>query len=188
MIGLALVTFISVLANGIKGSNRDAIERQVEAQYLLTSTDGFTPFAAGAWRCDRGVTSGDRCLERSRGAGQAVGLVGRPDRDRPRDDHAGLQVRVGRRVRPDDPGPLRNGAIVEKQFAEDENLRSTTRSTCSLPTGTSAAHRARHLRSAALLPAARESEHPPVALRRALPAARECLHVPEHATAGRPIR
>ena len=48
MIGLALVTFISVLANGMKGSNRDAIERQVEAQYLLTSTDGFTPFAPAA--------------------------------------------------------------------------------------------------------------------------------------------
>ena len=48
MIGLALVTFISVLANGMKGSNRGAIEQQVKAQYLLTSSDGFTPFPPAA--------------------------------------------------------------------------------------------------------------------------------------------
>ena len=54
MIGLALVTFILVLANGIKGSNRDAIERQVTAQYLLTSTDGSTPFALAQAMRSRG--------------------------------------------------------------------------------------------------------------------------------------
>src|SRR5207247_3068242 len=33
MIGLALVTFIAVLANGMKQSNRGAVERQVKAEY-----------------------------------------------------------------------------------------------------------------------------------------------------------
>ena len=41
MIGLALVTFIAVLANGMKQSNRRAIERQVKSTYLLTSANGF---------------------------------------------------------------------------------------------------------------------------------------------------
>ena len=48
MIGLALVTFVGTLANGMKQSNRGAIEDQVKAEYVQTSTDGFTPFVAAA--------------------------------------------------------------------------------------------------------------------------------------------
>ena len=48
MIGIALVTFVAVLASGMKQSNRGAIERQVRAEYVVTSQDGFTPFVAAA--------------------------------------------------------------------------------------------------------------------------------------------
>jgi putative ABC transport system permease protein len=48
MIGIALVTFVAVLANGMKASNREAIEEQVSADYVVTAQDGFTPFAASA--------------------------------------------------------------------------------------------------------------------------------------------
>jgi putative ABC transport system permease protein len=48
MIGIALVTFVAVLANGMKASNRGAIEDQVAADYVITSQDGFTPFVAAA--------------------------------------------------------------------------------------------------------------------------------------------
>ena len=48
MIGLALVTFVAVLSNGMKASNRGAIEDQVVADFVVTSQDGFTPFVAGA--------------------------------------------------------------------------------------------------------------------------------------------
>jgi putative ABC transport system permease protein len=48
MIGIALVTFVAVLASGMKASNRDAIEDQVRADYVVTSQDGFTPFVAPA--------------------------------------------------------------------------------------------------------------------------------------------
>ena len=48
MIGVALVTFVAVLANGFKASNRDAIESQVQADFVITAQDGFTPFVAGA--------------------------------------------------------------------------------------------------------------------------------------------
>jgi putative ABC transport system permease protein len=48
MIGIALVTFVAVLATGMKESNRGALEEQVIADYVVTSQDGFTPFVAEA--------------------------------------------------------------------------------------------------------------------------------------------
>jgi putative ABC transport system permease protein len=48
MIGLALVTFIATLSAGMKASNRDAIEAQVVADYVVTSQNGFDPFVAAA--------------------------------------------------------------------------------------------------------------------------------------------
>jgi putative ABC transport system permease protein len=48
MIGLALVTFVAVLSNGFKESNRGAIEEQIKADFVVTSQDGFTPFVASA--------------------------------------------------------------------------------------------------------------------------------------------
>jgi len=48
MIGIALVTFVAVLAEGMRASNSDAIERQVIADYVVTSQDGFTPFVGSA--------------------------------------------------------------------------------------------------------------------------------------------
>ena len=48
MIGIALVTFVAVLASGMKKSNRGAIEDQVKAEYVVTAQDGFSPFVAEA--------------------------------------------------------------------------------------------------------------------------------------------
>ena len=48
MIGIALVAFIATLTNGMKASNREAIEEQVIADYVVTSLDGYTPFVAAA--------------------------------------------------------------------------------------------------------------------------------------------
>jgi putative ABC transport system permease protein len=48
MIGIALVTFVAVLASGMKKSNRGAIEDQVRAEYVVTAQDGFSPFVAEA--------------------------------------------------------------------------------------------------------------------------------------------
>jgi putative ABC transport system permease protein len=48
MIGLALVTFIAVLANGMKESNRRAIERQVKSSYMLVSANGFDAISPSA--------------------------------------------------------------------------------------------------------------------------------------------
>jgi putative ABC transport system permease protein len=48
MIGIALVTFVAVLASGMKKSNRGAIEDQIRAEYIVTAQDGFSPFVAEA--------------------------------------------------------------------------------------------------------------------------------------------
>ncbi len=48
MIGIALVAFIATLTNGMKASNREAIEEQIVADYVVSSLDGYTPFVAAA--------------------------------------------------------------------------------------------------------------------------------------------
>jgi putative ABC transport system permease protein len=46
MIGIALVTFVAVLAQGLRVSNSDAIERQIQASLIITSQDGYSEFPA----------------------------------------------------------------------------------------------------------------------------------------------
>jgi putative ABC transport system permease protein len=46
MIGIALVTFVSVLAQGLRVSNSDAIERQIQSDLIVTSQDGYSEFTA----------------------------------------------------------------------------------------------------------------------------------------------
>jgi putative ABC transport system permease protein len=50
MIGLALVTFVSVLALGLKNSDKHAIEQQVSADYVVQSTSGWQTIPAAAGR------------------------------------------------------------------------------------------------------------------------------------------
>jgi putative ABC transport system permease protein len=50
MIGLALVTFVAVLGEGLKASLGDAVDRVVRADYVLTSDDGFGPLTPAAGR------------------------------------------------------------------------------------------------------------------------------------------
>ncbi len=47
MIGLTLVTFVAVIAEGLTSSVRDAIDEQLSADYAIVSEDGFTPFEPG---------------------------------------------------------------------------------------------------------------------------------------------
>jgi putative ABC transport system permease protein len=46
MIGIALVTFVGVLAQGLRASNSEAIEDQIRADLVVTSQDGFSEFPA----------------------------------------------------------------------------------------------------------------------------------------------
>src|SRR3954451_14190936 len=44
MIGVALVTFVAVLGQGLKSSFSDSLDAQLAANYVVTAQDGFTPF------------------------------------------------------------------------------------------------------------------------------------------------
>jgi putative ABC transport system permease protein len=60
MIGVALVTFVAVLAHGMKSSFSDALDRQLAANFVVTAQDGFTPFppeSANTLRQTPGVKS-----------------------------------------------------------------------------------------------------------------------------------
>jgi putative ABC transport system permease protein len=48
MIGLALVSFVAVLAKGVHGSVDNAIRSQFTSDYVVTSQNGWTPFPVGA--------------------------------------------------------------------------------------------------------------------------------------------
>jgi putative ABC transport system permease protein len=48
MIGVALVTFVAVLGEGLRGSVRDAVDRVVQADYVLTADDGTSPVTPNA--------------------------------------------------------------------------------------------------------------------------------------------
>ena len=58
MIGVALVTFVAVFGNGMKQSTTSALERQVQADYVVNGRDGWSsidPAAAAAVRDVPGV-------------------------------------------------------------------------------------------------------------------------------------
>src|SRR5439155_284834 len=48
MIGLALVTFVAILAQGIRSSFESAVDHLLRSDYALTSTDTFTPLTVAA--------------------------------------------------------------------------------------------------------------------------------------------
>ena len=101
MIGIALVTFVAVLAEGMRASNRGAIEDQVSADYVVTAQDGFTPFVAAAGDEVAGLRDVGGRVERARRLGKVGDSLDLRDRDRPehhpRDLH--LRLEAGRRHR-----------------------------------------------------------------------------------------
>jgi putative ABC transport system permease protein len=56
MIGLALVTFVAVLAQGIRSSFESSVNKQFHADYAITSQNGFDPIPPAAADSVRGKT------------------------------------------------------------------------------------------------------------------------------------
>ncbi|HEX2110362.1 MAG TPA: ABC transporter permease [Gaiellaceae bacterium] len=124
MIGVALVTFVAVLATGMKESNRGAIEDQIKSDYVVTAQDGFSPFVAGAGdalaeaegpaelvtpvRSELGKLGGD--------AQYVTGI----DPDAIAEVYT-FEWQNGSDAVLDELG--RDGAVVAKDFAEDNDLR-----------------------------------------------------------------
>ena len=123
MIGVALVTFVSVLANGMKESNRGAIEDQIAADYVVTAQDGFSPFVAGAGDELAGSDAAELVTpvrsEVAKIAGKNQYLTGiEPEAIAAAYNFEWVQ---GSDDVLDELG--RDGAIVSKDFAEENDLR-----------------------------------------------------------------
>jgi putative ABC transport system permease protein len=127
MIGIALVSFISVLAEGLKVSNRQAIEEQVIADYVVTAGDGYTPFVAGigdalaASRAPEVVTSARTGLMEVSGDGAEVGGV--------EPDTITKAYRFNWTEGGDEVLPTlgTTGALVSEDYADDHALEVGTR-------------------------------------------------------------
>ena len=105
------------------------------------------------------------------------------DRDRARQDHRRLQLRLGRRVRTRRSPTLgEDGAILDTGFAEDEHLarRRSVRAALRLgPVGHP--HREGAVQASAVLSAARIGQHPRGEVRLALRPAAQPVHVRQRA-------
>jgi putative ABC transport system permease protein len=122
MIGIALVTFVAVLGEGLRNSNRQAIEEQIRADLIITSEDGYSPFVAGATEAAGQAASVEVVTEvreevaRVAGSGKDVSGI---DPDRITTGYA-FDWKEGSDATLSQLG--RNGAIVTDDFAEDKDL------------------------------------------------------------------
>ena len=135
MIGLALVTFIAVLANGMKQSNRRAIERQVKAAYMLTSANGFDSISPGAGDAIANAPQVQVASNVRTGVGKASGSVQQITGLDPKtiSQVYNFEWKDGSNAAIDDLGPYQ--AIVDKAFAKKENLSVGSRFTLLTPKG-----------------------------------------------------
>ena len=122
MIGIALVTFVAVLGAGMRDSNREAIERQIRADLIITSEDGYSPFVAGATEAARNAEPVQIATEVreevARVAGSARNVSG-VDPSLITSGYA-FDWKQGSDATLSELG--RNGAIVWEDFAEDKDL------------------------------------------------------------------
>jgi putative ABC transport system permease protein len=119
MIGLALVTFVTVMAQGLRSSERDAIQKQVQADYVVVSQNGWSTLpaaigeAAGRAPGVTGATSIRR--ERGRVLGHGIDVSGV--------DPATIDELYRLQWEEGSPGVLRamgaHDAILRESFAND---------------------------------------------------------------------
>jgi putative ABC transport system permease protein len=123
MIGVALVAFVAAFGAGMKSSMENALDRQVRASYVINGRDGWSsidPAAAASVRDVPGVTAVTGIAQDEARAYGKKALVDGVD-----------PVAIGRVFRfdwhkGDDKslvGLESDGAIVDKQYAEDHDLR-----------------------------------------------------------------
>ena len=122
MIGIALVTFVSVLAQGMRTSNRDAIERQIVADYIITSQDGYTPFPAAAGAAAASTDGAELVTDVRSGLAELAGSDRYLTGIDPQEITGGysFEWHDGSDAVLADLG--RNGAIVAEDFADDKQL------------------------------------------------------------------
>jgi putative ABC transport system permease protein len=137
MIGIALVTFVTVLGQGIRASTTGTLEKQIRANYVISGQDGYSPIdptASRAAATTRGVTLTSSITQNEgRAFGQSISVNG-------------VQApTIGRLYRFDwkagsDAALARldgDGAIVDSSFATTHHLRLGSRFAITPPKGAS---------------------------------------------------
>ncbi len=116
MIGLALITVVATLGQGLRSSDRQSLSDAVSARTVVTSENGFDPVPAAVGRAVAAVP-GARAYpirhDQGRAFGKAVTVDGLPPR-------AGDVLKVDTGGRPAQPGP--GQAIVERGYADKHDL------------------------------------------------------------------
>jgi putative ABC transport system permease protein len=134
MIGIALVSFVAVLANGMKQSNRGAIEDQISADWVITSQDGYIPFVAAAGDAVDDVPGAQTTDVRSdlaKLAGSDRYLTGIEPSNIT--EAYNFEWVEGSDAVLAEMGT--NGAILDKDFAEDKNLSVGDAFSAQVPSG-----------------------------------------------------
>ena len=135
MIGLALVTFVSVLGAGLIGTARSDVEDQISAAYVVTAADGYGPVSTDAGRRLTSALPGSVVSsvreDRARVAGEAVGVDGV--------DPSTIARTYRFTWTSGGPSSLaaldEDGAVVARTFAEDHRLTVGSRVAMVSPSG-----------------------------------------------------
>jgi putative ABC transport system permease protein len=122
MIGLTLVTLVSVLAAGLKTTFEDSVNKLFVADYALTSQDGFTPSSTASERALQGIPGAEVVSGVRAGAAEAFGKrIGITAVEPTVTKVIDLNWKDGS---PATPAQLGNdGAIVPKAYAKDHHLQ-----------------------------------------------------------------
>jgi putative ABC transport system permease protein len=119
MIGIALVTFVTVVGQGLRASERDAIEQQIESDYVIVSQNGWSTLPASVGRAAAeapgiDISSSIR-RERGRVLGDGVDISGVDPRTI--DDVFHFEWAAGTASALDSLGPT--DAIIRESFADE---------------------------------------------------------------------
>ncbi|HEV2997596.1 MAG TPA: ABC transporter permease, partial [Solirubrobacteraceae bacterium] len=134
MIGLALVTLVSVLAAGLKSTFDSSVNELFKADYALTATNNFSPISTASAEAVRRVPGVEVVSGVRAGAGRAFGEEVRV---------TGVAPDIGRVITvkwqdgsPAVPGELgRSGAFLSKDYAKSHSLHVGSPLAVETPTG-----------------------------------------------------
>jgi putative ABC transport system permease protein len=135
MIGIALVTFVAILGQGLRASFSDSWDKQLSTDYVVTAKDGWTPIP--------GETA--RALAKTPGVGsvtairedqaRAFGEVGRVSGIEPATVDTALRFHWQAGSDAALHGMGDDGAIVTKRFAKEHDLTAGERFSMTTPSG-----------------------------------------------------
>jgi putative ABC transport system permease protein len=122
MIGLTLVTTVAVLGQGLRTSAKTTVERQIAAEYVVTSENGFDtlpPAVGGQLGAVPAVESTSVRFDKAKALGKTVAVTGVDGAEIGRFYNFRFSAGTEAALATLDDG----GAIVRRSFADEQSLR-----------------------------------------------------------------